>query len=71
MSSFVILGKLRLVEDDYLFRIFSQVTMCVDEHAWHPAEIEKDVVIRVLSSLAKPFFVENIFQWFFKPVVGE
>lgn len=64
------LGKLRLVEDDYLFRIFSQVLGCVDENGWHPREIEKSTVIDTLRALAEPWFVEKIFQWFFEPVLG-
>ncbi|ODN04174.1 Sister chromatid cohesion protein DCC1 [Orchesella cincta] len=60
-------GNLRLVESDYLFRIFSQVLNCVDENSWSSTQIEKDVVVATLSSLVLPFFVEKVFEWFFVP----
>lgn len=59
-----------IVDDDYLFRIFSQILNIIDENSWSPKEIQKEIVVDTLSTLAKPFFTEKIFQWFFEPVMG-
>lgn len=56
------------MEDDYLFRIFSQILNCIDGNSWKPDKICKHTVVKSLESLAKPFFIEKIFQWFFIPV---
>ncbi|CAL8102233.1 unnamed protein product [Orchesella dallaii] len=61
-------GSLRLVDGDYLFRILSQVLNCVDENSWSLTQIEKNVVVQTLSCLVQPFFLEKMFEWFFKPL---
>lgn len=60
-------GKIRLVDDDYLFRVLSHVLDCVEGYSWERNEVKKDVVIGELNGLHPEFILEKVFDWFFFP----
>jgi len=59
-------GYLRLIDEEYLFRVFSLVTGCIEENSWSSDYVLKSVILSSISPLEPSFVLEKIFEWFFK-----
>jgi len=60
------LGQVRIIEQDYLFRVFSLMLNCIDENGWEDGQIPMAPMMENLSSLEPQCILESVFRWFFE-----